>query len=659
MRVLPKIFLVFFALLLSGVVLAQGELARPTKTSYHLLKQEVDTLMIDTLTSGSQIYNPLYSSFPAWSELGNLGFPALPNQWNGISRLNEPHYLRSLSQYTNPENRLIQYQTNSPYALLNYTSGGSQDVNGQLIRAVFARPVRPGVRFTALLDFVSSPGHYRNQSANQSSFTFNLDVDKKRYKFKAGVESLQFKLGENGGLYEKFDDSDNTSSSRSGIPVRLNNGASSTSWTIIQGRQEFDVFAPKLNKSKDSVSMVNLDMLIQDSIATDSLVNPEQNLWDSIDSLPAELPEEYKSRPKLFHIFNYQFSKRLYKDEQSEASSFYSNFLIHDDLAEDSVGFKSFNNMFGLSYIGLLRDSIQWMGQLGMYHQLSTWASNELSGNFQQAGAFANVRIENRTWLAFVDAKLQLFGYGIGSYDLDFRIARKDQSDGWNLSLGFQSIMDQPSIFYQVFSGNHERWLTDLRNQQEQSISFIGEQERWKFSVEGQINLISNWVYFDAQAEPQQSESSAMLGSAMFVKTFQLGPFRSKNQLQVQYSPAVEIPIPLIVAATSTYMHHDILFPKTNGKLEVEYGLVVRYCSSYQGYAYRPSTGAFYLQNEQMLGNYPYVDPFLIVRVKRTRIFVKWEHANAGLTGDNFYPVLNYPVKERFVKYGVYWHFYD
>jgi len=604
----------------------QEEVNRPVKTSYDLLNQQLDTLHIDTVTSGSQIYHPLYTSFPSWSELGNLGFPALSTKWNGISELNEPFFLRSLSQYANPKDELIQYQTNSPYAILNYTSGGNQDINGQFIRAVFARPVVPGIRFTAMLDFVNSPGHYEYQNANQSSFTINLDVIKGKYLLKAGIEKLQFNLGENGGLKDPIEFPWNSLSPAT-RGVNLGNAASSTSWTIIKGRQEYDAFAPPLPDSTDSVAIVNTEF--------------------------------NKPKPKLFHLFNYQLSKRLYKDEQSSTGSYYSEYLISDSQAEDSVSFRSFDNKFGISHSGLLGDSVKWMAQVGIYHILSLWSADELSGNFQQIGAFGCARAENKTWRARLNAKLQLVGYGVGSYNLDFIVARKDQSDGWDLSLGLSSQMEQPSIFYQVFSGNHDRWLINMRNQQEQSIRLRAKKNLWQLSAGGNLNLISNWVYFDKFAQPQQSESSTILGSAYLEKYFQAGPFRSKNMILAQYTPAIEIPLPLIVASTSTYMHHDLLFPKTKGKLEIEYGIDLRYCSSYQGYAYRPSTGAFYLQDQQKLGNYPYLDVFLIMRVKRTRIFVKWEHVNAGLTGNNIFPVLNYPVKERFIKYGVYWHFYD
>lgn len=613
------------------VAAGQNESAlRPVKTTYDLLNRVRDTLKMDTLTSGSQIYHPLYSLFPCWQELGNLGFPAFATKWNGISKLNEPFFVASIRAYTNPAGKLIQYQSNKPYALLNYTSGGTKDINGQFIRAVFARPVTPSFRFTALLDFINSPGFYANQAANQSSFTLNVEVRKPRYRLDAGIEKLQFKLGENGGLSNPTLLQSTKIPNRGSLSVNLGNAGSNTSLSLIQGRQEWDAFASPFSPVRDS---------------TDSI-----SYVDTLRSKPL---------PKLFHSFNYELSGRLYKDEQNAQKGFYQDFYNNPNLAQDSMSFKFFDNRIGVLQSGMLWDSLQWQADIGVYDHLAFYGSNELSGNFQQFGAFANGQLSHSNWLLNLQARIQLLGYGMGTYFLQMDWTKSQLFGRFDARVDLESRIDQPSIFFQAFSGNHDRWFQSLRNQQEQNASLTLVDNVWKLDAGFHASLISNWVYFDSLARPAQTDFSSFVAAAFVTKRFQAGPFRSVNYLRVQYTPAKEIPLPVLVASTSTFMHHDILFPKTNGKLELEYGFDVRYCSEYQGYAYRPSTGAFYLQNQQSMGNYPYADLFLTLRVKRTRVFVKWEHVNAGLTGYNFMPVLNYPVKERFLKYGVYWHFYD
>ena len=50
-------------------------------------------------------------------------------------------------------------------------------------------------------------------------------------------------------------------------------------------------------------------------------------------------------------------------------------------------------------------------------------------------------------------------------------------------------------------------------------------------------------------------------------------------------------------------------------------GFDLYYNTSYYANAYMPSLAVFYQQKEKMLGNHPYVDVFLNVRLKRGQVF--------------------------------------
>jgi len=250
-------------------------------------------------------------------------------------------------------------------------------------------------------------------------------------------------------------------------------------------------------------------------------------------------------------------------------------------------------------------------------------------------------------------------GYGAGDFQLDFKAGMSDSVKYRGPVLQLSSKRLSPDLFVQRLVSNHFQWSNDFLRQNEQRVGLSWDISKWKLAVEANSYFISNWIYFNTLAEPVQREKSALLASAGIKKTFMAGSFRSRNSVFLNYTAAEEIPLPRIVASSSTFMHHDIHFKKTNGLLQIEYGFDVRYSSAYNGYAYMPATGVFYLQNERILGNYPFVDLFLIMKVKNTRFFVKWDHVNSGFTGDNIFPVLHYPVKQRFMKYGVSWYFYD
>jgi hypothetical protein len=668
-RNLLLLILLPIVLLYSSIVCGQESFEVPEKRMINLLDGSYSLLEFDTITSGSQQYYRLYSEFPLWHELGNIGFSALPVKWTGISSLKKPFFVKGFMPYLTKEYQMNHYYANAPFALLNYNSGGTQDLNGQLIKAVFSRPVAPGIRLSAFLDFVTSPGHYVNQNASQSSLTLNLSITKPRYKLIAGIDRMQASLEENGGVSTPGDALGFYVDPGS-VSVNLKGAASKLGWTRFRGRQEFNIFEPKTaNSIPDSIPILIPDSIpnsipgsISDSIPDairDSILQVSV-IQDSI-TLESVSPDtiQNSSRAKLIHSLDYQLIDRYYKDSQTESGDFYLNNFVNDKEAQDSVNFKYFENRLGLANTGFMGDSIKWIFEGGVQHKLIHWGSNSLSGSIQQMGLYGLGELTNESWQARVRAEVNLLGYGFGNYLLNMTGNYFLPDTPWMLTMDLRSESQKPDLFLQAVSGNHDQWFNNLSSQQEQVIKVKASNNVLKMSGELGMSFISNLIYFDEYALPSQTGTSTFVMSADIAKYFVVGPLRSNNNILFQYTPAEEIPLPLVVASTSTYMHHDIHFKNTGGLLELEYGLDIRYSTAYQGYAYRPSTGAFYLQNEIRLGNYPYLDVFLTLRVKRTRFFIRYEHVNSDLTGGNYFPVVNYPVKKRFLKYGVYWHFYD
>ena len=91
----------------------------------------------------------------------------------------------------------------------------------------------------------------------------------------------------------------------------------------------------------------------------------------------------------------------------------------------------------------------------------------------------------------------------------------------------------------------------------------------------------------------------------------------------------------------------------------MQMGLEALYHTSYYASSYMPATATYYLQDRTQVGNYPFVNAFVSLKLKRTRIFVSMDHVNWGLTGYNYYMVPGYPMPVRTLKYGVAWTFYN
>jgi hypothetical protein len=117
--------------------------------------------------------------------------------------------------------------------------------------------------------------------------------------------------------------------------------------------------------------------------------------------------------------------------------------------------------------------------------------------------------------------------------------------------------------------------------------------------------------------------------------------------------------LPEITYFGSTYLSQVFHFKATGGKLTAMIGFDLAYNSRYYADAYMPPLASFIRQDEKQLGNYPYLDVFLNLQLKRFRFFLKMQHMNSGWIDRDYFSVLHYPRNERDVRFGLTWTFYD
>ncbi len=586
---------------------------------------KIRQIEVDTLILASQMYHPLYKKFPGWVELGNMGFPALPLKFNGIGETNTPFFLKPYLTYNSESDKISFYDTKSPFSQFSFIGEMNSDTKyvGQVMNFFYSRSFGRDINITGLFDFVSSTGHYSHQLATQSLINFNLSVEKVRYRHYSSFERNQFKLEENGGMVDDSTAINAFRSYTSTLGVNLNDATSKTSIMRLKGWHSYDLFSRVVNDSIDSLAVYN---------------------------------KYERFKPALVHRYSFTSAQRLYNDDYSTLD-FYPDTLFSDSQTRDSIQHYDFVNDFNIRIEGAISDSSAWFIEAGLHHELlhlysffgSTWK--------QGIGIGSSAGIDLKRFKVYGQGRIILAGYEAGDYKLDARARYKGRLS--ELELRFISKAYTPDLFLSNYIGNHFQWSNDFSKQLEQGAGVFFNIPGWKSSIDANVNVISNWIYINHEAHPEQMENSAFLASTGIKKSFKAGPLRSVNSVYLNYTTAREIPLPLVLASTSNFMHHDIHFKKTNGLLQIEYGFDCRFFSGYKGYAYMPATGLFYLQDEKIIGNYPVLDLFFIARVKRTRFFVKWEHANYGFTGGNIFPVLHYPMKQRNIKYGVYWHFHD
>jgi len=212
-----------------------------------------------------------------------------------------------------------------------------------------------------------------------------------------------------------------------------------------------------------------------------------------------------------------------------------------------------------------------------------------------------------------------------------------------------------PSWMLMQYKSNHFKWDNNFDKINSQT---IGASIQYRALQTG-VNYftITNYVFFDNYIRPLQSPKTIKIFNAFLSKKFTLGRWVMANQIvyQKKLDSTNFIRLPELLSKNSLYFNGSFF----KRALIMQIGVDLLYNTKYYADAYSPALAQFYLQNEKKIGDYPYIDLFLVARVKRASIFLKLQHASSGLMERTYYSSPNYPMQGRAIKFGVTWRFYN
>ena len=179
----------------------------------------------------------------------------------------------------------------------------------------------------------------------------------------------------------------------------------------------------------------------------------------------------------------------------------------------------------------------------------------------------------------------------------------------------------------------------------------------YAFEVEAWQGVVTDKIYYGNDRLVAQHSGSVSLTSVYARKDFRLGGLHLDNRVLLQWSTNQEVvPVPLL----SAYLSYYYEFWAVRNVLRLQFGLDGHYHTRYYAPGYNPALSVFYNQRETEVGNYPYVDLFLMAKWKRMRIFLKYQHLNKGLFGNGeYFSLADYPLNPGMFKIGISWGFYD
>lgn len=635
-------FFIYFLLSVTTVVSAQTDNALKQKTirQWQLsadCSEEV-SIPFDTTFSLFHRYRISDRYSPMNATLGNYGLPFY--QLNFFDRITDHDKFIYAGYYPlmHLPDMAVFMNTQVPFTELVWSYGGPRETSEQTFRVRHSQNVNRYLNFGLIYDIVYNLGQYNYQRAEDKTFTFFTSYTGLKYNlyFSAGLNNMT--SYENGGIAGT--DQLSLFDTRS-IPVKLGS----------------------LNKAISILKNRNI-LLVQKYV-----IGKQQNKPDT----EGKANQGFTGLSGIVsHIFSFETNTRTYSDAYP-GSGFYDTILISNTETFDSLRSQTIKNTIRFDFTTDTSRKFQFGGGIGFrneiysYGQIIPTYGNPVAdtarwhkNNNVVVGKLFNNIGEKFGWT--VNGELFLSGYRAGDFVIIGTITKGFSLDKgyalWIINGGMRNM--QPSFWYEQWGSNHFEWHNNMKKEFRIDIGTSFSYPARKATLKFNYAIIDNYTDFDLSVFPSQFASGLSVAAVSANKEINAWKFHLNTDLLVQKSSNDEVlDLPFVSIRSALYFEHLIRFRKTNGKLNTQIGADVSFHSAYSPYSYMPATGRFFRQDAVKTGDYPFINVFLNLKLKRTRIFLMLDHLNAGYMGYDYFMVPDYPMNVRMFRYGLAWTFYN
>lgn len=584
-----------------------------------------DSLSPDTAHLNFQSDNHIDKFSILNSFRGNLGSPIQSKLYFNRPGYNEFIFADACYPYLKQIESAIFYNTNVPYSSLYYLTGGTNYYEDEQFRFLFTVNPDKKLNFGTTLDYLYARGEYKNLATNRFAGSLFATYNGEKYKATAHVSTNTLNNHENGGIVNSSYINGNINYPANNIPVNI------------------DAYAKLIHNQIFYNQQYSLGFYKSDSITPDSVIKT----W-----VPVTV---------FAHTLQVDDYQKWYYEESVE-KKFYKNTYLDKAYTDDTASYLLISNRFSVS---MAEEFNKWLN-----FGLSAYIENDLerfgfltdtvlNHHFESNTRVGGVLSKNRSKIFKfnINGEITVLGPAIGDFLLKGNLGGYFNLWKQRIELNAHGYIRsiEPSFFHEYYQSNHFRWENDFDKTYTTQLG-------GRFSIPTQsldlnINIENNnkYIFFNSSALPEQYNGNIQIISVNLKKDFHLGKFTLENNVVYQLSsnPSV-IPLPDFALYHNLY-YHDLWFKV----LQVQLGTDVRYHTSYYAPAYMPATGQFYVQNEVKIGNYPQVNAYLNIHLKRTRFFIQYYHINQLFMKGDYYSMPDYPIYPANLRMGLTWNFYD
>jgi len=623
---------------------------------YSRLKEtRVDTSFVDYET-----YNPVLKKSLSAQTLGNLGTSVQSNDYFQRSfDSNEFLFMRNFKDYGKWPADIHFYNTTKPFTLLEYGQWFVNKPKGESwIKVFHTQNVNPSLNWGFSYNSITSQGKYLNQEAKDNSLNLFASYNIDRYDLWFTIGKNKFTNQENGGLLFPTD-IENPDLKPENLPVWLDGTSAETknSFGVIAHQYKFG----KWIKQQDST----------------------------------EVFQKFITRFALMHTVEYTDNSRYFEEVEPNPSFDFTDgrgkvyFYGNDHIpfikgitgttalpsTQDNSGMRRITNMFYLkaveatdrkytfgkqAYIGNDLINVKYPREKLIYTPglrmppLGLTQTDKMTNTFVGGSIF---RTEGKFWNWNATGRYYIQGYRFGDFDISGQIDKpiRTSKDTSFIKISAEMTNTTPDYFYNHFYSNHFRWENNFKKTYELKMGAVYDNPFRRFKVGIKYSIVTNFMYWNEISLPAQAGSEFSVAQVFLRKDFKLGVLNIQNSVLYQKS------------TTDKYMHIPEVSTRNTIFIEGIYAKVLtfqlggdlRYDTEYYADYYSPALGMFYVQKNEKIGNYPWLDAFVNLKIKRTRFYVKYSNMGPMMIRGKSYTTPGYAAQVSTLSFGLSWTFYD
>ena len=608
-------------------LLDYGSLIRPTE--------------IDTTSDFYQLYDPIFKRSISNTFTGKYGGAYQSNDFSQRTANSDFYFYRSFDAYAVFPGAIKYYNTTTPYTLLDYTQSENKNVRAETrFDVFFSANVNPKFNFNAFFNSSRSMGHYQKQEGKFNTFGLNMSYISDRFNSHFNLLFNKYQTEENGGL--QADDQDlNEYEETVNYLVNLENAYSKIQSNIVRFTNEY-----KVGKKEE------------------------------IETEDGDFYDSFRPITGFIHQIEISGNKRYYTD--SGTGAFYENHYFNTQSTGDTVGYSRISNTFQIKFYEAPERKFTFTQRAFVGYDILSYSMpdyeigapqqnmpisyiNRNDHNLFVGGGIS--RIDGDFWKWSGQAKIYLTGIRAGQTEINAYIDKplRIWKDTTTLRIDGELNNIVPDYFQQHYNSNHFSWDNGFEATQEMIMKGKIHSQKLNLTLGANYSLFRNYIYNDSLAIPRQGGSEMLVFSAYANKDISTKHWLLRAQILWQKSTQ-ENYLHLPDFAGYLSLNYRLVISKV---LHTKIGFDVRYNTKFYADAFDPATGRFYWQDEKKIGNYPFLDAHINLKLKRTRAFFLVKNIGAGWIPGEYWTAPDYPLYRRVrgmgvvFRLGIAWSFYD